>query len=1063
MIERLIHSALERRTLVLSCLLIAIGAGVAAYRQLSTDVFPDLTVPVFNVITQNASMAAEELELAVTLPMESSLNGLPGVRRIRSVTQQGVSQVTVEFESDADYWRARQLVSERLAQVLPQLPEGTRPPLLSSLTNRLNEVFEFIVEGDANTDPMALRDLAEFDLRYRILAVPGVASVERLGGSLRQYQVQLDPQRMRARGIGVDDVLKAVRESNENAPGGVVSTGETEFTVRSLGRIGSIEDLRRSVVTMRGSGTGDGNRNGSGNVSTPTPILIGDVAEVVEGGAIRRGLARANGREVVSSRVIKQVGADTVTVTRAVRAALDEAQKTLPKGIKLRAVYDQSELIGHALRSVQRAILIGAALVVVVLFVLLGDPRSALIVTLTLPLSVILAGVIMRWFGAGINTMTLGGLAIAVGILVDAAIIMVENIHHRLTTGSGDRLTRVRQGALEVGRPIAFATAIIMAVFLPLFLMTGIEGRLYRPLALTVVSAMAAALLLALTFVPMLSAWWLKSTEEGVEESDVAVIRGVKRIYVPSLAWAFRHAWTVRILSIAVTVPAFIGLLYVGTEFMPELDEGALLIQTVLPGEASLEQVDKVNLQVEEVIRSSPGVAFVSRRSGRSEETEDPMPHVISDVLVQLKPPADRDDTDTVADGIREALEDVPGVAALFTTPLGMRIDEGLGGTPAELSIRVFGPDLSVLSRVAQRIGAIAGRVEGVTDLRVEEASGSPQLQVRVNREAAARVGLTASEVSEAVRVALGGEVVSEFWQGQRNYGIQVRQAEPFRVDAAQIAALPLMSPSGQIVSLDQVADIEQRSGPNIVRRENVTRRVAVEASIEGRDLGSTVRELREKIASGVTLPDGYYVSFGGQFEQQERAFEALAVAIALAVGLVFVLLLAALGSGAEVSVILLTLPDAFVGGILALLLTGETLNVSSAVGFIGLFGIAVQNGLVLIAQTRALVKDGLPFDEALRQASIGRVRPKLMTAACAMLGLLPLVLLPGQGGELERPLAIVMIGGLVTSTLFTLLALPTFYSLVHGLQDRWRRTPGTPAAPGAPMAPSTPGAPTSD
>jgi cobalt-zinc-cadmium resistance protein CzcA len=1019
-IDRLIRTALERRTLVLSCLLLALGAGVAAYRQLSTDVFPDLTVPVFNVITQNAAMAPEDLELSVTLPLESALNGLPGVRRIRSVTQQGVSQVTVEFESDVDYWRARQLVGERLGQVLAQLPEGTRPPLLSSLTNRLNEVFEFIVEGDV--DPMALRDIAEFDLRYRILAVPGVASVERLGGLLRQYQVQLDPNRMRARGIGLDDVLRAVRESNENAPGGVVSTGETEFTVRSLGRIGSLEDLRRSVITAREG----------------TPIVIGDVADVVEGGAVRRGLARADGREVVSSRVIKQVGTDTVEVTRAIRAALAEAQPTLPPGVRIRAVYDQSELIGHALSSVQRAILIGAVLVVVVLFVLLGDPRSALIVTLTLPLSVVLAGIVMRWFGAGINTMTLGGLAIAVGILVDAAIIMVENIHHRLTTGTGRRGARVLQGAIEVGHPIAFATAIIMAVFLPLFLMTGIEGRLYRPLALTVVSAMAAALVLALTFVPMLCAWFLQSTDEGVQESDVWIIRGIKRLYVPALGWAFRHAWTVRFLSIAITVPAFIGLMYVGTEFMPELDEGALLVQTVLPGEASLDQVDKVNTQVQEVIASVPAVSFVSRRSGRSEETEDPMPHVLSDVLVQLKPREERGETEEVADEIREALEEVPGVAVLFTTPLGMRIDEGLGGTPAELSIRVFGPDLDELSRLARQIGAIAGEVQGVADLRVEEASGVPQLQVRVNRDAASRLGLTASEVAEAVRVALGGEVVSEFWQGQRNYGIQVRQAEPFRVDVAQIAALPLMSPTGALISLDQVADVQERRGPNIIRRESVTRRVAVEGSIEGRDLGSTVRELRERIERDVIMPDGYYVSFGGQFEQQERAFEALAVAIALAVGLVFVLLLLALGSGAEVSVILLTLPDAFVGGILALVLTGETLNVSSAVGFIGLFGIAVQNGLVLIAQTRALVKDGVPFDEALRQASIGRVRPKLMTAACAMLGLLPLVVLPGQGGELERPLAIVMIGGLVTSTLFTLLALPTFYSLVHGLQRRW-------------------------
>ena len=1024
MINRIIHSALDNRTLVVFSLLIALGTGLFAYRQLSTDVFPDLTVPVFNVITQNAAMAPEELELSVTLPLESSLNGLPGVRRIRSVTQQGVSQVTVEFETDVDYWRARQLVTERLAHVLPQLPEGTRPPLVSSLTNRLNEVYEFLVEGDV--DPMQLRDIAEFDLRYRILAVPGVASVERLGGLLRQYQVQLDPTRMRALSVSLDEVLDAVRASNENAPGGVVSTGETEFTVRSLGRLASPEDLRRSVISVRNQ----------------TPVTIGDVAAVVEGGAIRRGLARAEGREVVSSRVIKQVGADTVEVTGAVRAALEEAQRTLPPGVRVRTVYDQSELIDHALGGVQRAILIGAVLVVIVLFVLLGDARSALIVTLTLPLSVVLAGIVMRWFGAGINTMTLGGLAIAVGILVDAAIIMTENIHHRLTTGTGPRAARVLQGATEVGRPIAFATLIIMAVFLPLFLMTGIEGRLYRPLALTVVSAMLASLVLSLTLVPMLCAWWLKSTDEGAHESDVAVIRGIKRMYVPALAWAFRHAWLVRGVALAVTVPAFVGLLYVGTEFMPELDEGALLIQTVLPGEASLGQVDRANLQVQEVIAGVEGVAFVSRRTGRSEETEDPMPHVLSDVLVQLKPRQEREDTDAIADEIRERLEDVPGVAALFTTPLGMRIDEGLGGTPAELSIRVFGPDLTELARIAQEIGVIAGQVDGVADLRVEQAGGVPQLQIRIDRVAAARLGLTAGEVAEGVRVALGGEVVSEFWQGQRNYGIQVRQAEPFRTDLAQIAALPLMSASGELVPLAQVADIEQRSGPSIIRRENVVRRVAVEATVEDRDLGSTVRELQERIAARINLPSNYYIDFGGQFEQQERAFEALALAIALAIGLVFVLLLMALGSLAEVSVILLTLPDAFVGGILALILTGETLNVSSAVGFIGLFGIAVQNGLVLIAQTRALITAGMPFDDALRQASIGRVRPKLMTASCAMLGLLPLVVLPGQGGELERPLAIVMIGGLVTSTLFTLLALPTFYSLVHGLQARWRGQP---------------------
>jgi Cu/Ag efflux pump CusA len=497
-------------------LVLGVGAGLFSYARLSTDVFPDLTVPVFNVITQNPSMAPEELELTVTLPVESALNGLPGVRRIRSTTQLGVSQVTVEFESDVDYRLARQFVSERIAQVSGTLPEGARPPYLSSRTNRLNEVYEYLVEGD------------------------------------------VDP------------------------------------------------------------------------------------------------------------------------------------------------------IINHALGSVQRAILVGAALVVLVLIVLLGDVRSAVIVTITLPLSVVLAGIAMRWADVGINTMTLGGLAIAVGILVDAAIIMTENIHHHLMTGAGERGDVLRRAAAEVGRPIAFATLIIMAVFLPLLLMTGIEGRPYRPLALTVISAMAASLILSLTLVPMLCGWWLEGGPRvdggaGVDsaDSDVAAIRAVKRVYVPALDWAFRHAVLVRVLSLAVTVPAFVGLLQLGTEFMPEFDEGALLVQTVLPAEASLEQVDRVNRQMEEVIAGAPGVTYVSRRSGRSEETEDPMPHFLSDVLVTLAPSGERSGTEAVADDIRERLEDVPGAAALFTTPLGMRIDEGLGGTPAELSIRVFGPDLDVLVETA--------------------------------------------------------------------------------------------------------------------------------------------------------------------------------------------------------------------------------------------------------------------------------------------------------------------------------------------------------------------------
>ncbi len=1028
MLERLIRASFAARALVIMLLSLGVGAGVVAYGRLSTDVFPDLTVPVFNVITQNTAMAPEELEPAVTLPVETALNGLPGVVRVRSVTQLGVSQVTVEFAGDMDYWRARQLVSERLNQAQRDLPAGTRPPLVSSLTNRLNEVFEYLVEGDL--DPMDLRDIAEFDLRYRILSVPGVASVERLGGQLRQYQVLLDAGRMQAQGVTLEEAMRAVGRSSVNAPGGFVSQGATEFSIRGLGQIRSIDDLRESVIKSRGG----------------IPVRVRDVAAVVEAGAVRRGLADAGGREVVSSRVIKQFGADTVRVTGGIKAALEEFRQTLPPGVRIRTVYDQSELIQHALGTVVRAILAGAVLVVLVLLVLLGEIRSALVVTVTLPLSVILAGVVMHAAGVGLNTMTLGGLAIAVGILVDAAIIMTENIHHRLSIGNEDRTLAVLRAAVEVGRPIAFATAIVIAVFTPLFLMSGVEGRLYHPLAATVTAAMAASLLLALTFVPAMCWWFLRRVParregpraEAADESsqDVRVMRMIKRAYVPALDLAFRHAWLVRGIALLVTVPAFVGLLRVGTEFMPELDERALLIQTMLPGEASLEEVDRVNRQVERVIADHPGVESVSRRSGRSDETEDPMPHVLSDILVTLKRAAGSRPTEAVVDELRDALAQVPGPTVLFTTPLGMRIDEGLGGTPAELSIKVFGPDMETLNRKAAEIAAVAREVRGVTDLRIEETSDVPQLQVALDRAAAARLGVTAGELAEAVQVGLAGEEVATFWRGQRNYAILLRAGEGFRRDAESIAALPIAGAAGP-VQIGQIARVEMREGPAIIRRENIQRRVAVEGSVEGRDMGSTIVELQQRIAKSVSLPPGYRTDFGGRFEQQQRALRSLQVAVALAVALVLILLFAALGSYSEVAVILLTLPDAFVGGILAMLLTGQTLNVSTGVGFIGLFGIAVQNGLVLISQTRGLTGAGVPFDKALRSASIGRVRPKLMTAACAMLGLLPLVLLPGQGSELERPLAIVMIGGLVTSTIFTLLALPTFYSLVADLRAR--------------------------
>lgn len=1020
LIAGIIQKSFAKPVVALIVILLGAAVGGVWLVDLRRDVFPDLSAPVFNVIVQNSAMGAEELETSIAIPMEVALSGLPSVRRVRSSSQLGVAQTTIEFESDADYYRSRQLVGERAAQAATQLPPGTDAPLVSSLTGRLNEIFEFTLEAEPGVmDAMSLRDLAEFEVKNRLLAVPGVAAVERLGGYLRQFQVQLDPTRMSARGVTLDEVMHAVESANENASGGFVVQGSMEWTVRAVGRTESIDDLRATVVAMRGA----------------NPVYLGDVAEVREAPATRRGIAHRLNGEVVSCRIAKQFDADTVKVAAGVRQAFNELQKSLPKGVHLRPVYDQSELVESSLGGVGRAVLLGAVFVVIVLFALLGDFRAALIVTLTIPLSLCLAGLFLRKAGVGLNTMTLGGLAIAVGILVDAAIIVTENMLHRMTQKQRKATSVALAAAIEVGRPITFATLIVIAVFTPLFAMTGIEGRMYQPLAAAVVSAVGASLILALTLVPVIAALVLRPRPAGREE-DVALIRRIKAVYAPVLDWCMSRAGLVRVVTLVVTIPALALAMVVGSDFMPELDEGAFLLQTVLPSEASLEEVDRLNHRVEDILRGVPEVEDVVRRTGRAERTEDPMPHTISDVLVVLKKDRARDLHDIESD-MREKLEGVPGVSILFTTPLGMRIDEGLGGTPADISVRIFGSDLDVLSRLGQQAQVVLGKVEGLEDVRAEKLTGLPQIKITVDRQAASRVGLTPGDVIKAIRIGMVGEEVSTVWIGQRQYDLIVRLQDDARNDINALQSLLIDGHDGTRIPLGQLARIEKTFAPNAIKRESGSRRIAVETSVTGRDLGSAASEARERLNAELKLPAGYFLNIGGRVETQARAARSLLIAIGIALVAVFVLLYIALGSVAETMVILATLPDAFVGGILALLIAGETWNVSSLVGLIGLFGIAVQNGLVLITQTKALQEEGLPFTEALRQASIGRVRPKLLTASTAILGLLPLLVLRLHGTEIERPLAVVMIGGLVTSTLFTLLALPTFYQFVHSMQEK--------------------------
>lgn len=959
--------------------------------------------------------------------MEAAMNGLPGVRRIRSQTTQGLSSVVVEFDIESEFWRARQFVTERMSQVAAQLPAGTEPPNISSATTRLAEVYEFAIEGDLPATE--LREIAEWQVRYNLLTVPGVAEVLNMGGNMRQYRVTIDPNKLRAYKVRLADVEDAVQSGNENAAGGFISTGPTEYTVRGIGRFDSVEDIKDTVIAENGG----------------VPLYLRDVADVQEGTAIRRGIASKDGIETVVALVIKQPDADTMKVVGEIEKALEDMRSTLPKGVRLVTYYDQTRLIKHSLSSVTQAILVGAVLVVLVLLVFLGNLRSTLIVALSLPLSVLIAGVLMRTLKIGLNTMTLGGLAIAVGIMVDASIIMVENIYHRFfrnrdsIDNSAVKEQIAHKAALEMGRPIAFATLIIVAVFLPLFLMGGIEGLLFRPLAITVAAAMLAALAISLTLTPILASRFLHP--KGDQEGEVRLVTWIKRFYVPALEYALANRWTVVLIAFALLVPTGFGLLAVGRDFMPKLDEGSIFVSTITPAETSLEENYRVTSQIEDLLVKNPDVAEVVRRNGRSERAIGcVLPVNSGEMFVNLKPRSQLSKpSDQILADIRHQIEHIPGVAAAFTQPLQNKISESMEGTPAPLQVKLFGPDIGVLAQKGKQIEEIMSRVKGVADVKMDQVTGIPQVQVQIDRQAAARYGVSVARVSEIVRLAIGGEELTQVWKNQRSYGVFVRFPDEVRGDIESVKNILVDTPAGGQIPLSQVAEVTLSEGPNVIWREAMNRRLSIDASIQGRDLGGVVDDIKEGLKD-VELPNDYFVIFGGQYQNQQRAIQSLTVAAIVALAIVFMLLFIALGSASYAGIILATVPMAFFGGVAGLLITGETINVSSAVGFIALFGIAVQNSLVLLTQTNEYMAEGHTREKAIRLASVQRLRPKLMTAASTALGLVPILLSGGVGAEIEKPLAIVMVGGLATSTLFTLLVLPSAYLLLEQAKDNLRK-----------------------
>jgi cobalt-zinc-cadmium resistance protein CzcA len=1004
--RRWFAGVLARRGVVVSLAAAWAVAGAALFVALPRDLFPNLALPTVQLLVQSPGRGATELELAVAQPVEQALAGLPGVRRTTSTVQSGVVQVIVAFESGTDPWRSRQLVAERLALIAGDFPDGTGAPLMTSAAGRLQEIQELVLEGPA-IDPMRLRDVAVQLLAPRLQSIPGVARVEMLGGEARQVQVSLSPERMRNAGVSLAQVIEALEGSDQDVSAGVLEVRDKQWNVAVASRARTPAELSRLPVhTAHGL------------------VALGDVAEIREGPEFRMGLARYQGFEAVSLRVVKQPDAETLATARRVRAALPELRRALPEGMTLHLFYDQGGLVEHALGGVGDALLVGALFVAAVLVALLGSVRGAAVVLVLLPLATLGAAVPLRALGLGLNAMTLGGLAIAVGLLVDAGVIMVENLVHRLQAArdaGAPRAARLAGAAAEVAVPIATAVLVILAVFVPLLAIGGVAGKLYAPLAVSVAAAMALSLVFSFTLVPVLVDRFLPP---GSRLDEPRLVIAIKSLYRPLLDFALRRGAVVQVAALALALAAIWLGTRLGSDFLPELDEGAIMAQTLLPSDASLTAIDAANEQFEAAVAAVDGVASIYRRTGRGELTEDPMPTYLSDVLVVLAPGARASDVERE---IAEIGERMPfGVE--ITTPMNMRISEGIGGTPADIQVELYAAELApVVARQAE-IQARLAEVPGVESVTVDTGAPLPSWRIVPDDDALRRLDVPRGDLVATARAALQGIALAPTYDGVQRVERALRFPSDGRVTMEKLKRLPIVVEQGRIVELGQVATIVEEPAPSMIRRKNGQRRLGFNVRTAG-DLGGTARRIEAAIAE-MELPRGATFALAGKVEEARETNRRLLAASAVALALVIGLLYLALGRWREVAVVLGTLPIAFAGGLVALHLARGSWNASSIVGMIGLFGVAVQNSLVLITQTKELLARGAGFQAALREASLGRVRPKLMTAGAAILGLAPM--LAGFGGsELERPLAVVMVGGLVTSTLFTLLVLPSVYAWV--------------------------------
>ncbi len=1016
--RRLVDFALHQRFFVIGGVLTIVAFGFYALTHIPFDAYPDLTGTRVEVITTAPGMPPEDVERLVTYPLESTLMGIQGAEGVRSVSKQGLSLITVSFPDKVDVYFARTLVLQRIGDAVSSLPEGVEASL-GPVSTPMGELYQYTVTSDSLTAAQ-LKTLHDYTIRPRLRTVPGVSEVNSWGGFTEQIHVIADPAKLAARNLTLAELHDALAANNRTFGGAYVEHAGERFTIRGVGRAESLAEIGLMVVGTRGG----------------VSILVRDVARVEMGALPRQGAVTRDGTgEVVTGMVLKLKGADSRAVIRDVRARLDEIRAGLPAHVAIEPFYDQTQLIARTTETITKNLIEGGLLVIAVLFLFLRNVRASLIVASIIPLSMLFAFGGMHLFGVGANLMSLGALDF--GLIVDASVVMVENFVRRLEEGATeDRRSLFLNAAVEVGRPILFGIAIIVAVYIPIFTLDGMEGRMFKPMAFTVVTAVLGSLLLALTFVPSISSLVLRHASErpspAIERLRAAYARGLERAITKSRV-------VVGTAAVAV-LGAVVSLGWIGTEFMPKLDEGNILITTRRLPSISLAEATRLSTEAEKIIRQFPEVLTVVTKEGRPDLATEAMGLFEGDTYVILKPKEEWTTAETPEElvaALDSALAVIPGLEASFTQPLAMRLDEAESGIRTDLGIKVISPDRELNEALGERIRAIVERVPGAADVSVEIADGSGQYRVNVDRAALARYGVQVADVQDALDLGTGVAVATELVDGPRRIGVAVRLAESSRADLEALKRIAVRTGTGARVPLGQLARIDVVMGPELIAHEDAQRRTLVMANVRGRDLGGFVEEVRANVAREVPLPAGVFLEWGGQYENQQRALGRFAIVLPVVIVIIYLLLFLSFGSVSQAGLVLLNVPFALVGGVAALWMRGLNLSLSASIGFIALFGIAVLNGVVLVEHINTLREKGRDLERAVREGAVDRLRPVLMTALVASLGFIPMAVATSAGAEVQRPLASVVIGGLVTSTFLTLFVLPILYTAVARWEAR--------------------------